>query len=174
MQEYFKIQMTSPKSRKFWRIFFFGKRHLCEIVYYVWKARVFLNGELGLTNQKRKKLGSHRQDGISDLTFPSFVSSELPSSYILSFPVPFHAFRPSHTLRWCTSAMGRYILWCIKTACDTLRRIFQHVGNFSPDFGILSAFVYCPLFKWISAKWLAFHITADNENTPSPLRDLRW
>ena len=32
-------------------------------------------------------------------------------------------------------------LRCIKIACDVLRCIFQHVGNFSTDFGISQHFI---------------------------------
>ena len=32
-------------------------------------------------------------------------------------------------------------LRCIKITCDVLRCIFQHVGNFSPDFGISLLFI---------------------------------
>ena len=32
-------------------------------------------------------------------------------------------------------------LRCIKITCDVLRCIFQHVGNFSPDFGISLRFI---------------------------------
>ena len=32
-------------------------------------------------------------------------------------------------------------LCCINIACDELRCIFQHVGNFTPDFGISQLFI---------------------------------
>ena len=47
--------------------------------------------------------------------------------------------RPSHTLRFCTPAMGRskaLAMYQVRIVCDALRCIFQHVGNFSLDFGI--------------------------------------
>ena len=54
--------------------------------------------------------------------------------------------RPSHTLRCCTSAMGCskasvIKIIKIKIACDVLQCIFQHVGNFTPNFGISQPFI---------------------------------
>ena len=40
-------------------------------------------------------------------------------------------------LRWDVLKPPR----CIKIACDALQCIFQHVGNFSPDFGISQLYI---------------------------------
>ena len=69
-----------------------------------------------------------------------------------------------------TRCDAAYLRWgvlkplrCIKISCDALRCIFQHVGNFSPDFGIsqLPIVRFSNGFQQNDGHLIHFHVICD-------------